>query len=85
MRELLTNSVVIGLVAAFFVTLAKKWGIVEQIQMRGNEFFSEMARCDFCLSWWTCCVLTLLYVLATGNVDMIYMPFLGTMVSRFLL
>lgn len=85
MRELLTNSVVIGLVAAFFVTLAKKWGIVEQIQMRGNEFFSEMARCDFCLSWWTCCVLTLLYVLATGNVDMIYMPFVGTMISRYLL
>lgn len=85
MRDLLTNSVVIGLVAAFFVTLAKKWGIIEQIQMRGNEFFSEMARCDFCLSWWTCCVLTLLYVLATGNVDMIYMPFVGTMISRYLL
>lgn len=85
MSELLINSVVIGCVAAFFVTLAKKWGIVEQIQMRGNEFFSEMARCDFCLSWWTCCVLTLLYVFATGNIDMIYMPFVGTMISRYLL
>ena len=85
MRELLINGVVVGIIAAFFITLAKKWGIVEQVQMKGNEFFSQMAHCDFCLSWWTCCVLTLLYVLATGNVDMIYMPFIGTMISRYLL
>ena len=85
MRELLINGLVVGIIAAFFITLAKKWGIVEQIQMRGNEFFSQMAHCDFCLSWWTCCVLTLLYVIATGNVDMIFMPFVGTMISRYLL
>ena len=85
MRELLINGVVVGIIAAFFITLAKKWGIVEQVQMKGNEFLSQMAHCDFCLSWWTCCVLTLLYVLATGNVDMIYMPFIGTMISRYLL
>lgn len=85
MSELLINSVVIGCVAAFFITLAKKWGIVEQMQVRGNDLIAEMAGCDFCLSWWTCCVLTLVYVLATGEVDMVYMPFIGTMVSRFLL
>ena len=85
MRELLVNGVVVGIVAAFFITLAKKWGIVEQMQMRGSELVSEMAHCDFCLSWWMSCVLTLLYVLATGEVDMVYMPFVGTMVSRFLL
>ena len=85
MRELLINGVVVGIIAAFFITLAKKWGIVEQVQMRGNEFFSQMAHCDFCLSWWTCCVLALLYVLATGNVDMIFIPFVGTMISRYLL
>ena len=85
MKDLLVNGVVTGIIAAFFITLAKKWGIVEQVQMRGNEFFSQMAHCDFCLSWWTCCVLALLYVLATGNVDMIFIPFVGTMISRYLL
>lgn len=85
MRELLINGVVVGIIAAFFITLAKKWGIIEQIQMKGNEFFSDMAHCDFCLSWWACCVLTLLYILATGNVDMIFIPFVGTMISRYLL
>ena len=85
MDELLTNSVVIGILASFFITLAKKWGIVEQMQVRGDEFFSEMAHCGFCLSWWTCCVLTVLWMLVTGEVDMMYMPFIGTMISRFLL
>ena len=85
MKDLLVNGVVIGIIAAFFITLAKKWGIVEQVQMRGNEFFSQMAHCDYCLSWWTCCVLALLYVIATGNVDMIFIPFVGTMISRYLL
>lgn len=84
MSDLLVNSVVIGLVASFFIMLAKKWGLVEQMQMRGNDFFSEMARCDFCLSWWTCCVLTALFLLVTGDIDMVYMPFLGTMISRYL-
>lgn len=85
MRELLINGVVVGIIAAFFITLAKKWGIVEQVQMRGNEFFSQMAHCDYCLSWWTCCLLALLYVIATGNVDMIFIPLVGTMISRYLL
>lgn len=85
MSELLVNSVVIGCVAAFFITLAKKWGIVEQMQVRGNDLISEMAHCDFCLSWWACVVLTIVYVFATGEVDMVYIPFIGTMVSRFLI
>lgn len=85
MSELLVNSFVIGCVAAFFITLAKKWGIVEQMQVRGNDLISEMAHCDFCLSWWACVVLTIVYVFVTGEVDMVYIPFIGTMVSRFLI
>ncbi len=85
MNELLTNSIIIGVLASFIIVLAKKWGIVEQMQVHGNDFFSAMANCDFCLSWWVCVVLTAIYIIATGDVDMAVMPFLGTMVSRFLL
>lgn len=85
MSELLVNSVVTGLLAAFFITLARKWGVVEMMQVRGSELISEMAHCDFCLSWWACVVITLIYLLVTGDCDMVWMPFLGTMISRFLL
>ena len=85
MSGLLINSIVIGCLAAFFITLAKKWGIVEQLQVRGNDLISEMANCDFCMSWWVCVTLTLIYIFVTTDVDMVYMPFIGTMVSRRLL
>ncbi len=85
MSELLVNSIVIGCLAAFFITLAKKWGVVEQLQVRGNDLVSEMAHCDFCMSWWACVVLTLAYIFITGDTSMVWMPFIGTMVSRRLL
>ena len=85
MKDLLINSVVIGCIAAFFITLAKKWGIVEYLQVHGNQLVSEMAHCDFCLSWWACVVLTVFYAIGTGDAMFVAMPFVGTMVSRSLL
>lgn len=85
MSEILINSIVIGCLAAFFITLAKKWGVVEQLQVRGNDLISEMAHCDFCMSWWACVVLTLVYIFVTTDTSMVWMPFIGTMVSRGLL
>lgn len=85
MKDLLINSVVIGCIAAFFITLGKKWGIVEYLQVHGSELISEMAHCDFCMSFWVCVVLSLFYALGTGDVMFIGIPFVGTMVSRFLL
>lgn len=85
MSEILINSIVIGCLAAFSITLAKKWGVVEQMQVHGNDLVSEMAHCDFCMSWWACVVLTLVYIFVTGDTSMVWMPFIGTMVSRRLL
>lgn len=85
MSEILINSIVIGCLAAFFITLAKKWGVVEHLQVMGNDLISEMAHCDFCMSWWACVVLTLVYIFFTGDTSMVWMPFIGTMVSRRLL
>lgn len=85
MKDLLINSIVIGCIASFFITLAKKWGIVEYLQVHGSELISEMAHCDFCMSWWVCVLLTAMYAVCTGDTMFLAMPFIGTMVSRFLL
>lgn len=85
MKDLLINSVVIGCIASFFIVLAKKWGIVEYLQVHGSELISEMAHCDFCLSWWACVLLAVVYGFCTGDAMFFGMPFIGTMVSRFLL
>lgn len=49
-------SAAVALAAAFALLLLKKWGIIEWLQVHGNDLISKMANCDFCLSWWTCLV-----------------------------
>lgn len=51
--------VVVALLAAFFLLLAKKLGVVEWLQVHGDRIISEMAGCDFCMSFW---IGTLLFV-----------------------
>ena len=49
--------VLVALMAAFVVLLMKKWGITEWLQINGDKYLSQMAACDFCLSFWTSTVL----------------------------
>lgn len=85
MKDLLHISIAIGCVASFVITLCKKWGLVEWLQVHGSALVSEMAHCDFCLSWWVCVVLTILCIYVTGDLGLLLAPAVGTMVSRFLL
>lgn len=75
----------VALIAAFIVTLAKKWGAVEYLQVHGNDFFSKMANCDFCLSWWVSLALGIVFFIVTGNGYFLVAPFCSTMISRFIL
>ena len=49
---------VVSLVSAFIILLAMKVGIIEWMQVHGDKFISELAKCNFCLSFWTCMLLT---------------------------
>lgn len=69
--------VLVALVAAFVILLAKKVGIIEWMQVHGDRFISQMASCDFCLSFWTG---TLLFLGAACVYDCPLMIF-GGMVS----
>ena len=44
---------VVSLVSAFIILLAMKVGIIEWMQVHGDKFISELAKCNFCLSFWT--------------------------------
>lgn len=52
MISFLTVVVIVALSAAFIVLLAKKVGIIEWMQVHGDKVLSQMASCDFCLSFW---------------------------------
>lgn len=85
MVEFISLVAVISTLAAFVLTLLQKWGVVEWIQINGNEFFSKMAHCNFCLSFWCSVVLCLVGVLTTGNWMFLVVPFCSTPIVRILL
>lgn len=77
--------IVVALLAAFLLTLLRKCGVIEWVQVHGNEFFAKMFNCDFCLSWWTCVLISLIALALTGNTVFLGVPFCSTMITRGLL
>ena len=85
MIVVLIYSVVVAMIAAFLLLLAHKWGIVEYLQVHGNDFISKMAQCDFCMSWWLCVFLTVLVIRYTCDYHILLIPFIATPLARRML
>jgi hypothetical protein len=83
--SLLLYATMIALWVAFLLMLAYKLGIVEWLQINGNKFFSEMAHCDFCMSWWLGLIVTMLVLGFTGDLHLLVVPFIATPIARKLL
>ena len=77
--------ILVALLAAFGVLLMKKIKLVETIQKHGNDFFSEMFRCDFCLSWWACFLICLIMSICFNDYRYITIAFFSTPLTRILL
>ena len=67
MQAFLFYTVVVALVAAFGLTLLRKWQVIEWVQVHGNEFFAKMFNCDFCLSFWAGLILSIPCAIISGN------------------
>ena len=85
MEQFIYYIILVALIAAFVLTLLRKWGVIEWVQVHGNEFFAKMFNCDFCLSWWACVLICFFgFVLTADPVDL-GVPFCSTMITRILL
>lgn len=85
MEQFIYCIVIVALIAAFVLTLLRKWGVIEWVQVHGNEFFAKMFNCDFCLSFWAGVALAILLAFITGNPALLLVPFCSTMITRYLL
>lgn len=85
MEAFLFYTIVVALVAAFALTLLRKWQVIEWVQVHGNDFFAKMFNCDFCLSFWAGVAWAILLAFITGNLTLLLVPFCSTMITRFLL
>lgn len=79
------NIVIVGLMSAFFIELAYKWGIVEYAQVHGNNFIYKLFSCDFCMSFWTSLIITLVICFISGDFSNIFIPLGSTVISKKLL
>lgn len=82
--EILLISAIVGCISAFILLLVNKLGLIEMLQVHGNDIMSELASCDFCMSWWMCLVISL-FVIVIDPTTGFFIPFIATPICRRLL
>ena len=75
-------AIITACLATFFLLLAYKWGVIEWLQVHGNEFVSQLANCTFCLSWWTCLAVSLIFIIESRDLSLLIVPVVATPITR---
>lgn len=81
---MIESVVLVALLAAFIVLLVKKWGIAEYWQIHGNDFVSKLFSCDLCMSFWACVIVSWVATVASGDVRMVWVPFMAMPITRMM-
>lgn len=82
MKDFILYVLSVSLFTSFILSLLQKWGVIEWVQVHGNKLFSEMFRCNFCLSFWVSLIISVVIVLLTGNVVLLFIPFFSTPITK---
>lgn len=54
-------TIIIALFSCFVILFIEKIGYSELMQVRAPKLIAELFSCDFCLSWWTNLIITLVF------------------------
>lgn len=85
MNEFIFYTVMVALLAAFLILLITKFGLREWMQVNGTKLISDLANCDFCLSFWVGLLLAILLALLSGDLTLMFIPICSTPLTRKLL
>jgi len=80
--ELLIIIIYIALFSAFTIQLLRKIGLFEYVQVHGNDFFYQLSKCDFCLSFWHCLMLSIALVIYKQDFIYFIIPFFATPITK---
>lgn len=75
-------AIITALLATFFLLLAYKWGVIEWLQVHGNNFVSQLANCTFCLSWWMCLAVSMIFFIESRDLTFLFVPVVATPITR---
>lgn len=82
---LLIVAIFVALLAAFVILFISKRGWRERMEVKAPKLLSEMASCDFCLSWWTCLAVTVFVVIGTHDVGFLLSAVAATPITRYII
>lgn len=85
MITLVLVTVLVSLLAAFIILLASKVGFITFLQIHGNKFFSDVAHCELCQSFWVTCVISIILGVSFWNWQLCLITFFATPITRKLL
>ena len=68
MLTIIAYTIAVALASAFCLSLVRKWGWLEWLQVHANGFFYKLLSCHFCTSFWTGAMLSAIAATITGNV-----------------
>ena len=74
-----------ALASAFVLLLLRKQGAIEYMQVHGCKVISELANCNFCLSFWANLFLALILCAAMPTPIFMTIPIFATPITRILL
>lgn len=77
--------VAVSTTAAFGIMLIGKLGVRDRVIMLAPKLISELFSCDFCLSWWTCLLLSALLAVIFGLWYILIVAFIATPLTRRLI
>jgi len=81
--EFISWVAVVILAAAFLLSLARKWGIIEWLQVHApTDFLYKLFSCKFCTSFWTGVAISLTLWMVTGAWQMLLIPICSTVIVR---
>lgn len=84
LNSVLCCVVLVALLSAFMILLAKKLGIIEWMQVHGSDVVSQLASCDFCLSFWTGTILSIVVAFIAGDVRCLIFGLASCSLTRLL-
>ena len=77
--------IAVSALSAFIVNLLIKWGFVMWLQVHGNDFFSKLANCHFCISWWVNVIVCIIIAIALRDWRFLFLPFFSTVITKFMI
>jgi hypothetical protein len=82
----LTQIIMVSLITTFSILLIGKIGLRDAIiEYSPILLISKLFDCDFCLSFWTSMLFSIICVCSTNDLSFMFVPFFSAPIVRFLL